>query len=523
MITDLMELNDFVVSFCNYIVRESCQNTTSGNYITNVNDALAKVGAGYEDFLEFKDMILNELGTRDELLDVDFDENSFEIDVSCALAYCPNYEWQEGDEAIFECSYEEWLKMPTEPIVDRPTYSQLLDTNYAQSVAPSVYFYVGDGIDIDKDYAELGDALDAFKRLADRNTDICLGVVQRGEAHVLLDNLYGSINLAPQNLNSVDPDIAEQLQSFMKKIYPENDLCVGKWRVHVLTPGAQHGRDNRLIYKDKESVVEFWDMSQDPTRFPNGQFTGGSYYISSLMDDKWGAGPEQLKRSGLRLDGDVPDWHVSSEEMTKVFEWLEKRPLADGEHYLYCSGEVDVPFEVRKDEQQAHGYLYGILASLALTRDINVEHMGVYDKGNGFTFSFVSYADKSTVEKAIASAFVGFGGYELDCESKKFEANREPLDSVIDLCEKMSKENNSKPQKTMTAIRKGYGEFALYPNEDLEGITLVHGGGQVKVDGVLYDLQKPLSMKDCIKMDQIPYRPERHKVDDYFPKKDEYR
>lgn len=523
MIQDLMELNDFVVSFCNNVVHRACESTTSGQYYVNIQEILDANGWSYDDFLEYKDLILNELASREELLDVDYNEDSFEFDVNCGLSYCPGYQWCDGDEEVFGCSFEEWLEMPTRPIADRPTYSQLLDTNYAQSVAPSVYFYVGDGIDIDKDYAELGDALDAFKRLADRNTDICLGVVQRGEAHVLLDNLYGSINLAPQNLNSVDPDIAEQLQSFMKKIYPENDLCVGKYRVHVLTPGSKYGAGECLTFKDKDSCVEFWDMSQDPARFPNGQFTGGRYYIETLYDDKWGAGPEQMKRWGLQLDGDVPVWHVSGEEMTKVFDWLKNRPLADGEHYLYCSGEVDVPFEMRKDEQQAQGYLYGTLASLALARDINVEHMGVYNKGNGFTFSFVSYADKSTVEKAIASAFVGFGGYELACESKKFEANREPLDSVIDLCEKMSKENNSKPQKTMTAIREGYGEFALYPNEDLEGITLVHGGGQVKVDGVLYDLQKPLSMKDCIKMDQIPYRPERHKVDDYFPKKDEYR
>lgn len=102
---------------------------------------------------------------------------------------------------------------------------------------------------------------------------------------------------------------------------------------------------------------------------------------------------------------------------------------------------------------------------------------------------------------------------DLDLDS---ELNRKsPLDSQIRTASARAAENRT-PERAMTAIREGYGEFALYPNEDLEGITLVHGGGQVKVNDVVYDLHKPLSMSDCIKMDQIPYRPERYKVDDYF-------
>ena len=87
------------------------------------------------------------------------------------------------------------------------------------------------------------------------------------------------------------------------------------------------------------------------------------------------------------------------------------------------------------------------------------------------------------------------------------------LSEVVKECES---ENQKTSGKGMTAIRKGDGKFALYPNEDLEGITLVHGGGQVKVNGVLYQLQRPLSMQDAIKLDHIPYEPTRHKVDDYF-------
>lgn len=78
-------------------------------------------------------------------------------------------------------------------------------------------------------------------------------------------------------------------------------------------------------------------------------------------------------------------------------------------------------------------------------------------------------------------------------------------------------------ERAMTAIREGYGEFRLYDNKDLVGIDLTHGGGQVKVNGVLYQLQRPLSMQDCMKLDAITNRPKRHKVDDYFPHRDSYR
>lgn len=94
--------------------------------------------------------------------------------------------------------------------------------------------------------------------------------------------------------------------------------------------------------------------------------------------------------------------------------------------------------------------------------------------------------------------------------------HKEPLSEQIHSASTQALDVNPGGKISMTAIRKGDGKFALYSNEDLEGISLVHGGGRVKVDGVIYDLQKPLSMQDAIKLDRIPYEPTRHKVDDYF-------
>lgn len=108
----------------------------------------------------------------------------------------------------------------------------------------------------------------------------------------------------------------------------------------------------------------------------------------------------------------------------------------------------------------------------------------------------------------------------------KVREEKPDLESVIKTCSEISKNGNrDKTKKRMTAIREGYGEFRLYSNKDLKGINLTYGGGVVKVDGVQYDLYKPLSMQDAIKLDEIPERKRNkcHKVNDYLPREDGWR
>lgn len=438
MIRNLTELNDFVVGFCNYVVRYACEHTTSGNYFVDIESALEKVGASFEDFLKCEDLIYSELASREELLEFDSDIEHKEFDINCALDYCPRYEWCEGDEAVFDCSYEEWLARPTKPIIDRPTYSQLLDTNYAQTVAPSVRFYVGDGINLDKDFYSVQEAIAAFKSYAPIRGGICLGVIHQGQSEVLLDNVLGNVCLHTESLQGLEDDIVDELRAYMEEVYPHNDFCVGKWRVHVLTPGAQYGLNNCLTFEDKDSCVEFWDMSQDKERFPEGQFTGGRYYISTLLEDEWGAGPEKLMRHGLCLNGDCADaWSVSGDEMTKVYEWLKNRPLLDGEHYLQCSGTVNLSHS----PERAQDWIYDKLSQLVFARDLGVEHVASYDDSDSFAFSFVSQAEKEAVGKALKGLFTGLN-YSLDFEAKKFDFNREPLENVIGKCSAQVKDTH---------------------------------------------------------------------------------
>lgn len=124
MITSLQELNEMVVSIANYVVRDACEHTSSGQRFVSLDDALSQYAKEnpsftYDDYLSVKDIVLNTIAERDEVLDVEFNEETEEFDVNCALDYCRYYEWCEGDEETFNCSYDEWLNQPPKPIADQ--------------------------------------------------------------------------------------------------------------------------------------------------------------------------------------------------------------------------------------------------------------------------------------------------------------------------------------------------------------------------------------------------------------------
>lgn len=109
------------------------------------------------------------------------------------------------------------------------------------------------------------------------------------------------------------------------------DFEVGKWRVHLVMPEGRYGRNDCLTYEKADAykygmglpMVEFFDISQDPARFPGGQFTGGRYYMPTLM----GFGINDClpsERSSLCLDGGVPSWRVTGEDWKQVAGWLEQ-------------------------------------------------------------------------------------------------------------------------------------------------------------------------------------------------------
>jgi len=158
----------------------------------------------------------------------------------------------------------------------------------------------------------------------------------------------------------------------------------------------------------------------------------------------------------------------------------------------------------------------------------NIDIVIEYQYGSGFMSSTYSSPSKDNVAVIFVPIKQGKAFLKKGPGWSRFDqfARKSSLDSQIKTASAHAAKNcppeDHPPEHAMTAIREGYGEFALYPNEDLEGISLVHGGGQVKVNGVLYELQRPLSMQDCVKLDAITDRPKRYKVDDYFPRRDPY-
>jgi hypothetical protein len=64
-----------------------------------------------------------------------------------------------------------------------------------------------------------------------------------------------------------------------------------------------------------ELTVAFYDQRYDFT--VNGQFTGASYYVSTLL----GSGYERLCEAGLSLHGGVPDWTLDTRSFRTVANW----------------------------------------------------------------------------------------------------------------------------------------------------------------------------------------------------------
>ena len=87
---------------------------------------------------------------------------------------------------------------------------------------------------------------------------------------------------------------------------------LGKWNVRIVNTGDKYGRDMCLT-NDKAPLVEFYDGRYMYTPF--GQFVS-RYYISTILKGN-------LDSTGLCLDGGVPEWQVSADDMKQVITFLK--------------------------------------------------------------------------------------------------------------------------------------------------------------------------------------------------------
>lgn len=198
-------------------------------------------------------------------------------------------------------------------------------------------------IDIDLGWCIDGQLL-GFERLDPEASDVRAILTDMQIAHIeeWFDVLSAENCLAKADAVAHDPSYRETAA----KPDPLADLTTGKWRVHLVQEGERYGATGSLVYGDAISsgypdagehyndcqrhghglpLVEFYDVSQDPAKFPGGQFVS-RYYMSTLLglDDARDALTHIIGNgSSLSLDGGIPAWTVRGGDLKRVSDWLD--------------------------------------------------------------------------------------------------------------------------------------------------------------------------------------------------------
>lgn len=95
-----------------------------------------------------------------------------------------------------------------------------------------------------------------------------------------------------------------------------NPSAKKSFNVRLVRKGDAYGLEDCLTHDKPDPLVEFYDASWENQRGfgPRGQFVA-RYYARTLLDH----GPY-----GLSLQGDIPAWSISAEQMSQVKQWLRR-------------------------------------------------------------------------------------------------------------------------------------------------------------------------------------------------------
>ena len=110
-----ISMDSDIMFYVDNIILRGSDITENGTYDFSWNDIKDMI----PDKTEFNNSfpaIIKELSERDEITDVYIDYTTGTIQCSIDPIFCPNYEWEEGDEEVFGMSKEEWENSPTKPI-----------------------------------------------------------------------------------------------------------------------------------------------------------------------------------------------------------------------------------------------------------------------------------------------------------------------------------------------------------------------------------------------------------------------
>ncbi len=86
----------------------------------------------------------------------------------------------------------------------------------------------------------------------------------------------------------------------------------------IIRSGESYGRTGSLINKDKDRLVEFYDMTS-ANRGDFGEFGQmvSRYNLQTIMEAY-----DSIIRNGLNLHGDTPAWKVSPAQMKYFYDHI---------------------------------------------------------------------------------------------------------------------------------------------------------------------------------------------------------
>ena len=81
----------------------------------------------------------------------------------------------------------------------------------------------------------------------------------------------------------------------------------------LLIPAGETNPNFPAATERDNAIIEFYDSRFKHT--PHGQFTGGRYYLKTILDHN--------QQHGLMLNGDISAWMLSGESMLDVIDWAK--------------------------------------------------------------------------------------------------------------------------------------------------------------------------------------------------------
>lgn len=99
-------------------------------------------------------------------------------------------------------------------------------------------------------------------------------------------------------------------------------MIIGKWYVRIIERGDSYGLNDCLVWESSKPGVEFYDYSQDKSKFGERGQCVSRYYIETLLEDAMLNYYGRNQR--LDLYGGVPSWKVENKEMRVIIKFLEE-------------------------------------------------------------------------------------------------------------------------------------------------------------------------------------------------------